>query len=161
MYIYLAVFIVVLGLIYKKYNRIQNLFTIYSKIKKFIDPTGEKGCFYLLKMIGNILFTLIKSKLIKEKPAEKFNRNYIKISYNYKDKQYFYLLKVPRGVTPLQSICDENNINIENIIIPYLGPNLDCHGITLTPKDFGYKSITFTTVFDKVIKFEENDTIVL
>ena len=112
-------------------------------------------------MFGKVVFDVIKSKFNREKPVEKFNRNYIKISYNYKDKQFFYLLKVPKGVTPLQSIVDENNKNIEDSIYPYLGPTLGCHGIKLTPKDFGYKSIRITTVFDKVINFEENDYITL
>jgi hypothetical protein len=103
-------------------------------------------------------------KTVYTKPTDepqKFNKKYIKISYKYKDKDYFYLLKIPKGVTPLQSIVDENGDNIESVIDPYLGANLDCHGAVITPNDFGYKKITITTAFDKIITFENDEPIIL
>ena len=68
-------------------------------------------------------------------------------------------MKVKRGVTPLLSIVDDSGNDIMGEMIPYLGPNLDCHNINLTPKDFGYDRITVTTVLDSTVTFEENDLI--
>jgi hypothetical protein len=123
--------------------------------RKTVDPDGILGHFYTIRTI----FSFFKYK--QEKPLEKFNKKYLKISYKYKDKDYFYLLKIPRGIMPLRSIEDEEGNNIDAIISPYLGPNLDCHGSDIYPKDFGYQKIKITTVFDRIITFEENDKIIL
>jgi hypothetical protein len=104
---------------------------------------------------------LFQIKTKKQKDPEKFNKKYIKISYKYKDKAYYYLLKVPRGVAPLKSITDENSNDISDIIGPYLGPNLDCHNSDIYPRDFGYNQVKITTVFDKVIVFDEDQKIEL
>ena len=97
----------------------------------------------------------------KETQSVKFNKKYLKISYKYRDKTYFYLLKVPRGIQPLKKTEDEEGNDISDIIEPYLGPNLDCHGASIYPKDFGYKQIKVTTVFDKIIIFDEEQKIEL
>jgi hypothetical protein len=125
-----------------------------------IDPHNKQGHIYTIKNICSIVYSLYAMFKIKDTaPIEKFNKNYIKISYKYNDKNYFYLLKVPRGIVPIISITDENDNNIDDIISPYLGPNLDCHGSSIYPKDFGYSKIKIKTVFDKLVVFEENQRI--
>jgi hypothetical protein len=99
--------------------------------------------------------------MYKRSIPEKFNKKYLKISYKYNDKSYFYLLKVPRGVTPLKTIQDEDENDVSDFITPYLGPNLDCHNVKLYPRDFGYKSLKITTIFDKIIIFNEDELISL
>jgi hypothetical protein len=138
---------------YLNKETIKSSYQLYKLYKKTVDPDGNLGHFYTLKSIINIFK--------KEKPLEKFNKKYLKISYKYKDKDYFYLLKIPRGIMPLRSIEDEKGDNIDDILTPYLGPNLDCHGSDIYPKDFGYEKIKITTVFDRIITFEENDKIIL
>ena len=132
-------------------------YTLYQTFRKMVDPDGSKGHYFALK--SAIGFMKERMGYQSLPPVEKFNRDYIKISYMYKSKPFFYLLKVKRGVTPLLSIVDENQNDVMDAVMPYLGPNLDCHNIVLTPKDFGYERIVVTTVLDSTITFEENDTI--
>jgi hypothetical protein len=113
-----------------------------------------------MKNIFNLAYSVYDMFQTKQTPPlQKFNKNYLKISYKYNDKDYFYLLKVPRGVIPIISITDENDDNIEDIISPYLGPNLDCHGASIYPRDFGYSKIKIKTVFNKLVIFDENQKI--
>lgn len=139
---------------YLNKETIKTSYQLYKLYKKTVDPDGNLGHFYTLKSIINIFKK-------QEKPLEKFNKKYLKISYRYNDKDYFYLLKIPRGIMPLRSIENEKGDNIDDILTPYLGPNLDCHGSDIYPKDFGYEKIKITTVFDRIITFEENDKIIL
>jgi hypothetical protein len=139
---------------YLNKETIKTSYQLYKLYKKTVDPDGNLGHFYTLKSIINIFKKY-------EKPLEKFNKKYLKISYKYNDKDYFYLLKIPRGIMPLRSIENEKGDNIDDILTPYLGPNLDCHGSDIYPKDFGYEKIKITTVFDRIITFEENDKIIL
>lgn len=159
MYIFI-VFLIVLLTIYKYNDKFRSMHKVYKTYKKMIDPQDKHGHLYAIKNICTIVYSLYNMFRIKEKiPIEKFNKNYLKISYKYNDKNYFYLLKVPRGIVPIISITDENDNNIDDIISPYLGPNLDCHGSSIYPKDFGYSKIKIKTVFDKLVVFEENQKI--
>jgi hypothetical protein len=154
---YFYIIIALMGyVVFKNRHNISTGLTFYQSLKKMIDPDGTKGHFHTISSMWNIF----QAKTKVEAPVEKFNRDYIKISYTYKNKSYFYLLKVQRGVTPLTSIIDEQGNDVTDVIVPYLGPNLDCHGQTLTPKDFGYQRLTVTTVLDSVCFFGENDRII-
>jgi hypothetical protein len=154
---------------YRNTDNIKNTFEIYKGFKKTIDPEGKKGHLKVaLSFIGiaalrfMIAYKMGKLKTDDHKDIkdnERFNRDYIKISYTYKDKPYCYLLKIPKGVMPLTSIVDETGTNVEDTITPYLGPNLDCHGTTICPKDFGYEKLICTTAFDDIVIFMEDDTI--
>lgn len=163
--LYFIVFLLVFLSIFKFINKIKSCHDYYTKYKNFIDPENKHSHFYTIKSMFMILYSIYQStKVSQPQPTqtqepEKFNKKYIKISYKYKDKNYFYLLKVPRGLNPIKQITDENDNDIHDNIYPYLGPSLDCHGTTLCPKDFGYEKIKITTIFDKLIVFEENQKI--
>jgi hypothetical protein len=165
------------GILFKFRNIIYNAFTLYRKYKNMIDPENKISHIKVIKNISVFFFTFLyqtynsyylyntkKYSNYTNQPNNSnsntlFNKKYIKISYTYKDKPYFYLLKIPKGVPPLISITDEEDNDIYDIIYPYLGPNLDCHKTNIYPKDFGYSKIKITTAFDKLIIFEENQKI--
>ena len=153
-----------LGLLgYKVVRNIETIkqtYIMYKGFKNTIDPNGKK--WHIKTMLTFASLAAIKfmvSASPQKTEHEVFNRDYIKISYTYKDRPYFYLLKVPKGVAPLSKIVDETGNDVESTITPYLGPNLDCHGISICPKDFGYEKLVITTVFDDEITFNENDVI--
>ena len=145
-------------------DSIKQTYTIYKGFKQTIDPNGKKWHISTMLTFASLaaIKFMVSAKTAKTSKTdhETFNREYIKISYTYKERPYFYLLKIPKGVAPLSKIVDEAGNNVESVITPYLGPNLDCHGIPLTPKDFGYEKLVVTTVFDEEITFNETDTIV-
>ena len=155
--IYITIF-VFMYMLSKIYPFLKKGVDLYRGYKNIVDPDHMYGHLYTIRTMFSIFWTFLKKKR-HSSSHEKFNRDYIKISYTYKEKPYYYLLKVKRGVTPLLKIEDEQGNDIESSIMPYLGPNLDCHNIKLTPKDFGYKKIVATTVFDTTSVFEENDPI--
>jgi len=157
---YFIVFLIILIPIFRIIHKIKNVHGYYKKYKNFVDPENTYGHIYVIKSLFNIIYSIYEvNHTKKEEKPEKFNKKYIKISYKYKNKNYFYLLKVPHGLNPIKQITDENNNNIHDIIYPYLGPNLDCHGSTLCPKDFGYEKIKIKTIFDKLIIFDEEQKI--
>lgn len=171
LYIFLALFIY---RIYQK-DSIRKVYNIYSSYKKMVDPDSSKGHIYTIKSLFSILLLIVplfKTSVFsnttntnenehKKNNNKKFEKKYIKIPYKYREKEYFYLLKVPKGVQPLLSIVDENDTNIEEELTPYLGPNLDCHNTNITPNDFGYQKVIITTIFDKKIIFEADQIISL
>ena len=146
-------------LITRNIDTIKETYEIYKGFKSAVDPDGKKGYFRTSLSFMSIAAIRFMFSPKKPKQPDTFKRDYIKISYTYKDRPYFYLLKIPKGVTPLSKIVDEAGNDVESTITPYLGPNLDCHGISICPKDFGYEKLIITTVFDDIITFGENDVI--
>jgi hypothetical protein len=144
--------------IYRNMTHIKSCGKMYIGYKNIIDPENKLSHFSTVRSIVNMFWKPVPKE---DPPLEKFNKKYLKISYKYKDKNYFYLLKIPKGVTPIQTIQDESGNDIDDILSPYLGPNLDCHGASISPIDFGYSKVVITTIFDKVVTFEENDNISL
>ena len=154
---YISFFIVTFTALYN-YKNIINIYTFYKLFKNTIDPENKKNCcsiFYDLGKIGYLLFFPSKPTL------SKFNKQMVKVPYEYRENKYFYLLKVPRGIMPIEYIKDENDKDVLDEIYPYLGPNLDCHGAEVFPKDFGLKKITIKDINDNIYSFEENEVIVI
>jgi hypothetical protein len=141
-------------LIYLNLNKISRIYNLYKIFKNTVDPENKKNCFTIFYDIFSITYKLFFSSSLNT-----FNNKHIKIPYDFRDKKYIYLLKLPRGVIPIDTIVDENDNNIFEIIYPYLGPNLDCHGSNIFPKDFGIKKIIIKDINNKEYIFEENDTI--
>lgn len=138
------------------FNKVKSAYTIYKNFKSIIDPENKKNCctlFYDLCKFGYTIFSI--------KKVEKFNNKHIKIPYEYKENKYVFLVKVPKGIMPIDYIKDENGVDVYEDILPYLGPNLDCHGCDVFPRDFGLKKISIKDINDKYYTFEENEKIVL
>lgn len=127
----------------------------YLALKRSFDPKNQLTHSTFLSMIVTVLRS--SSSVKKE---EKFAGKYLKIPYEFRDRNYCFLLKIARGIVPLKSIRDDNDQDVTDQVTPYLGPNLDFHGVKLTPKDLGWNSLTFVTLRDEQeYRFEADQTI--
>jgi hypothetical protein len=150
------IFLILSFLIYFNFYKIKRGYELYNIFKKIVDPQNNKNCctiFYDIFVLGY--------KICFPKQLNKFNKKHVKIPYEFREQQFYYLLKMPRGILPIQTILDENNNNIMNDIYPYLGPNLDCHGSDVFPKDFGLKKIFIKDGNNKEYTFTEDEQIKL
>ena len=135
-------------------NKLKRIYQLYSIFKNTVDPQNEKNCctiFYDICKVGYSLFNLPKN-------PEKFKKH-IKVPYEYRENKYVFLLKVPKGVMPVDFIKDENDNDISDELLPYLGPNLDCHGTEVFPSDFGLKKVIIKDINEKEYIFEEHQQI--
>lgn len=138
--------------------------TLYQSFRTLTDPNHEHGHFYTIWKLMVMMTTVLQSAYkvhfhdVNLNP-EKLNHKFLKIPFRYKDRCYYYLLRIPRGVVPVRSIVDENGMDVTADLEPYLGPNLDGYNSGVTPSDFGYKKLTITTVLDRSAEFGETDVI--
>jgi len=61
------------------------------------------------------------------------------IQYTLKNNIYIFRTTARRGPSTICCITDHNNNDVTDEVKSYLGPNEDCHGQPLTPRDIGYK----------------------
>lgn len=95
-------------------------------------------------------------------------KHYYTVSYQYNDMEYKIRCKYSRKRINIIEIVGVKNdasedieVDISNEIKPYMGPHMNFHGIKTSPKEFGYRSITFTLLGGDVKKFELDEEIVL
>ena len=158
MIVYIGYVLIILFLtaIYNR-SKIKKMYSLYSIFKNTVDPENKKNCCQITYDVCKVFYMLC----FPPKPPERFNKKHIKVPYTYRENEYVYLLKVPRGVLYIETVTDENGNDIKGDIEPYLGPNLDCHDADVFPRDFGLKKITLKDSDGNVSTFEENEKIIL
>lgn len=159
MFFYILVFFCILG-IYKR-KKIKHIYDLYKLFKNTVDPENKRNCCQLFYDMFNLAFILFFPQQTQQQQLDKFNKKHIKIPYEFKDNKYVYLLKVPKGIMPIDTIIDEDGNNVFDEIYPYLGPNLDCHGADVFPKDFGLKKVIIKDINNNEFSFGEDDAIII
>ena len=138
------------------FKKIKTVYGYYRLFKNTVDPENKKNCCTLLYEMSTVFYKLF---LYGKKDQIDSFKKHVKIPYKYKDKEYVYLLKKPRMIMPIEYIKDENDKDILDEIYPYLGPNLDCHGVELYPSDFGISIMKIKDINENEYVFSENQLI--
>jgi hypothetical protein len=87
----------------------------------------------------------------------KIDKKTYELTYHLEDKTYKMLFKVKRGPVPISKIFDENQLDVTEEILPYLGPNYDWHNFKITPSFFGKKSLTFIKQNEDQVIFKNKE----
>ena len=62
----------------------------------------------------------------------------------YDRRKGFKMFVIPtRGPSPVMNITDENSNDVTKMVLPYMGPNYNWHGISITPKNLEYEQLSF------------------
>ena len=90
---------------------------------------------------------------------KKINHRNYELTYNINQTNYKINLYHQKG--PMNIIKVENSLqqDVTDIIISYYGIGRDFHGASYKPTDFGFKSLKFYFMDDKIIQFHENEII--
>ncbi len=88
------------------------------------------------------------------------NRNTLEVSYKFRDAEYRIRSRVRRGPKASITIL-ANGKDVTEELLPYIGPGDDFHGITYSPQDFGYSTVTVQAEGRDDLVFDEFDTIVI
>jgi len=99
-----------------------------------------------IKLVSRILAKSMYISAMQKinKTVLKLGKNVYEVSYTINGKLYKMLVSPNRGPSQILMVCDENNNNITELVIPYMGPNYDWHGNNITPGFFGCKELTFS-----------------
>lgn len=91
------------------------------------------------------------------------NPNYYIVYYPYGVS--WYKIIVPRNRRPIviDSIVNENGVDIKADVLPFMGPGHNFHGLMVTPRMMGFERVTIEYgVAQKLVKtFEANQPILL
>jgi len=93
------------------------------------------------KMIAQAMYLSLVQYM--NNSVKKLDKNVYEVSYQIKGKSYKMIVTPDKGPAKILQISNDSEIDVTNRVLPYLGPNYNWHGTKLTPKFFGYTSLTF------------------
>lgn len=134
----------------------------YKKLNNMVS-TEYKGFFNILfislQMICKVLYLNIIQYL--NNSIIKLNNNKYEINYVINGKIYKFITKIKRGPKNVLLIYDENQNDVSDDILPYLGPAEDFHNIEYTPSYFNKNELFFELSCGNVKRYEKDKIIVL
>lgn len=69
--------------------------------------------------------------------------NTYEVVYVINGRMYKMIVKPQRGPPPVLQISNENQEDVTEKVLPYMGPNYNWHGNIFTPKFFDCETLTF------------------
>jgi hypothetical protein len=89
------------------------------------------------------------------------DRKTIEITYTINGKVHALLVNVHRGPPKVIMVCDEDDEDVTDEIVKYMGPNEDWHNRKYSPDFWNKNSLTFELMNGETVTFQRNDPITL
>lgn len=131
---------------------IKRNFTDFKRVKNLVRST-ETNIFMIYYcttlLCTKYIIANFKKKYLVDRNVLKLDDNVYQITYKIEDKEYKLLVQKYRGPCPVMQITDEDDIDVTDVIIPFMGPAYDWHNFKLNgksfnpPKYFNRKKLTF------------------
>jgi hypothetical protein len=93
--------------------------------------------------------------------VKKIDKNKYEVSYVINGKIYKMVSSPARGPILIIRILNENNIDVTDHILPYIGPNNDWHNTKYFPNFFKYNSLIFELSNGDKKTFNHSENIIL
>ena len=90
---------------------------------------------------------------------KKIGKNKYELKYVINGKLYKKIIIPERGPLPIISITNENDDDITEHILPYIGPNNNFHNENFSPNFFGYKKLLFEMCNGNIKIFKDYEII--
>ncbi len=136
----------------QKWKRLNNL--VSSKYKGNLMINWVSLCMLLESKYIDILQYLNKT-------FRKIDKNTYEITYKINGRIYKMIVKPNRGPGIVNKILNENNEDVTEKLIPYLGPNNNWHHNNFNVDFFNYEKLTFELCNGEMKEFEKYEKIVL
>lgn len=91
--------------------------------------------------------------------VEYLNKKTAVITYTLNGRVYKMVARIKRGPTSILTVTTDNNEDVTDQILPYLGPNEDWHGSNFTPQFWNYNMLTFELASGESITFTRDTPI--
>ena len=119
---------------YGKLNSLSNLVSLSHKGK-------IKNILICIVMILKALYISFLQYI--NNTVTKIDKNMFEIKYMVNGKVYKMIVKTKKGPSKVLQISNDKYEDLTDIVLPYLGPEYNCHGKELTPKFFKSNELYF------------------
>ena len=137
---------------HEKWKRLNNL--VSSKYKSNLMINWISFCMFVETKYIDILQYLNKTLC-------KIDKNTYEITYKVNGRIYKMIVKPNRGPGIVDKIFNENNEDITEKIVPYLGPNNNWHNNIFYVDFFDYEKLTFEVCNGEIKEFVRYEKIII
>lgn len=120
----------------------------------------DVGVYRLAATYGSMVINNWVEYFFPSHKIEKYRNHYV-VPYKYGTQSYKILCKRNRTRQRILKIVDHQNEDVTEIVKPYMGPNMDFHGMQLSPNDLGFEKITFEMLSGEIKTYDTNDIIII
>ena len=92
---------------------------------------------------------------------KKLDKNKFEITYVINGKMFKMITSPPKGPSLVLQVSDDNQDDITEIVLPYIGPKNNWHNVEFTPSFFESKFLSFELSNGDTKTFSEDEVIVL
>jgi hypothetical protein len=149
-------------IIVEKYKNFQTLNKVLNKSdKKTTCANKLKNVGKVLKVCFSILFQLylLKFKQWTNNTIEHIDKKRAVINYVLNGRHYKMVVRDRKGPHDVLLVHDEDNNDITDLVLPYLGPNDDWHKTSFTPAFWDKNKISFELTSGDSKSFYRDDVI--
>ena len=116
----------------------------WCNLNKLVSSTESSAWRIIWISMKLIIFSLYISFLQKiNKTVKQIDRKTYEISYVINGTLYKLISQVRFGPIPILQIIDDEENDITENVLPYMGPAYNWHGSKISPDFFGHKTLTF------------------
>jgi len=135
-----------------KYNKWKTLNTMVSQ------KYNNKYMVFLSSMI--LVFQTLYISLIQylNKTVKQVKKDTYLVTYVINGKVYKMFVIPQRGPSPVLQISDHEGYDVTRVVLPFMGPNYNWHGMGITPKNLLYESLAFEYADGESRVFKETET---
>ena len=138
---------------YKRWRRLNNLVSTRHR-------TAWAVFYHSLVMLCRVLY--ISFLQYMNSAVVKISRNQFLVTYVVCGKIYTMVVTPVRGPPPVLQVINDNEEDVTNNVLPYLGPRYDWHGGVLDfSSSFGSENLTFNMASGEVVTCESSSSLVL
>lgn len=138
-----------------KKNKLKNLYDLVS--------TRHTSRFMIVFISSEMLIQSFYQSLVQylDDSVKKIGKNKYELKYVINGKLYKKIIIPERGPLPIICITNENNEDITEYILPYIGPNNNFHNEKFSPNFFGYKKLIFEMSDGNIKIFNDSEIIII
>ena len=120
-----------------KKNKLKNLYDLVS--------TRHTSKFMIVFISSEMLFQSFYQSLVQylDDSVKKIGKNKYELKYVINGKLYKKIIIPERGPLPIICITNENDEDVTEHILPYIGPNNNFHNEKFSPNFFHYNKLIF------------------
>ena len=143
----------------------RNVSSYYGKLKALNALVGSQYS-NIFKILWVMILLICKTLYLHawqkfNKSIRRIDKNTYEVSYVINGILYRMVVKPKKGPKSIIEAVDENDDDMTHVLISYLGPMENFHGISLSPSFFGKEKITVNLTTGEEVSFNSNETIVL
>ena len=116
----------------------------WKNLNRLVSTTESSTWFIILISLKLVIYSLYISFLQNiNKTVRKIDKKTYEISYVINGKLYKMISHVQFGPSPILQIIDDQENDVTETVLPYMGPSYNWHGNKISPDFFGHNSLTF------------------